>query len=198
MSTSIEEVFNLNDDHQIFEFCKEYAFSNPEFAEILIQRFLPDKSLSSSDSIVEIEKEIERCFSHKFDKAMDKYRSTELDWHAIDDDSYRLILRGRYLLENGLVSDAIHLALGLLRKVGVGYAEDLVYQETDLDCLDFSTTDAVSLLEDVLKHEYITKKDVLNIANELDEIRVLEAYSGYYLCTFDALLKQIVSIKAIV
>ena len=190
MKPDIKDVFRLSDNNEIFEFCKSYAFNNPKFAQILIAEFLPKESDPFKTKFSDIDMEFARCLSQTNKNTHYQYWGPELDWNAIDHDLYRLVEKGRYMLNNGLIADAIYLALMLLRKVGEAYGEDAVYEDQSLDGEHFSTYEALLLLKEAMKHTSIGNDEKLRIANELVQISELEAYKSYSLCDFDNLIES--------
>lgn len=191
MATNIEDVFRLNDEHEIYEFFKAYAMSNSALAELLVKRFLPQKEGESKSKPIDIDREIAQCFDHTDRQHGYKKWESNLDWYAISNDLYRLIEKGKYMLRNGLVHEAIDLALGILRNVGEKYELDAVYEDYNFDGDDFCTNDAVNLLKEAMASEGVTRQEKLDIAEELEKISKLEAYEGYCLCDLDNLIEDI-------
>ena len=186
----IEDVFRLNDEHKIYEFCKAYAMKNPDFAELLVKRFLPHKKSIAKSKPMDLSKEIEQCFEHASNHRGYRDWGPELDWDAIQHDLYRMIQKGEYMLNKGLVHEVIDLALGILRNVGEKYGLDEAYNDQSLDGDDFCTDDAVRLLKEAMADESITCQDKLDISENLKEISELEAYNDYCLCDFSDLIEK--------
>ena len=191
INTEIENVFRLNDEHEIYEFCKSYAMKNPDFAEVLVKRFLPEKKNTAKSKRMDLAKEIAQCFEHVASHRGYRDWGPELDWDAIQNDLCRMIEKGKYMLNNGLVHEAIDLSLGILRNVGEKYGLDEVYNDQDFDGDDFCTDDAMTLLKEAMADESITRQDKLDISESLIEIGELEAYNGYGIQNFCDLIEDI-------
>ena len=190
-NTEIENVFRLNDEHEIYEFCKSYAIKNPDFGEVLVKRFLPEKKNTAKSKPMNLGKEIAQCFEHIASHRGYRDWGPELDWDAIQNDLYRMIAKGKYMLNNGLVHEAIDLSLGILRNVGEKYGLDEVYNDQDFDGDDFCTDDAMTLLKEAMTDESITRQDKLDISESLRKISELEAYNDYGLQNFCDLIEDI-------
>lgn len=102
-----------------------------------------------------------------------------------------MIEKGKYMLNNELVHEAIDLSLGILRNVGEEYGLDEVYNEQSFDGDDFCTNDTITLLKEAMADESITRQDKLDISESLIEISELEAYKNYNLCDFHDLIEDI-------
>jgi hypothetical protein len=187
----IEDVFRLNDEHEIYEFCEAYAIKNPDFAEALVKHFLPGKNNTVKSKPMNLNEEIAKCFKHMASHRGYRDWGPELDWDAIQNDLYRMIEKGKYMLNNGLVHEAIDLSLGILRNVGEEYGLDQVYNDQSFDGNDFCIDDAMTLLKEAMADESITCKDKLDISERLKEISELEAYEDYCLCDFGDLIHYI-------
>ncbi len=190
-NTEIENVFRLNDEHEIYEFCKSYAIKNPDFAEVLVKRFLPEKKNTAKSKPMNLGKEIAQCFEHTTSHRGYRDWGPELDWDAIQDDLYRMIEKGKYMLNKGLAHEVIDLSLGILRNVGEKYVLDEVYNDQDFDGDDFCTDDAMKLLKEAMADESITRQEKLDISESLIEISELETYNGYGLQDFSDLIEDI-------
>lgn len=187
----IENVFRLNDEHEIYKFCKAYAMKNHDFAELLVNHFLPQKKSTTKSNTINLSNEIAQCFNHMNDHRGYRDWGPDLNWYAIENDLCRMIEKGKYLLDQGLVHEVVNLSLGILRNVGEEYGLDEVYNDQNFDCTDFCTNDAVTLLKKAMTDQRITSKDKLDISENLREIRKLEAYKDYALCDFCYLIEDI-------
>jgi hypothetical protein len=187
----IENVFRLNDEHEIYEYCKTYAIKDPNFAEVLIKRFLPDKNNTAKSNPMDLSKEIAQCFVHIYNHRGYRDWGPELDWDAIKHDLHRLIEKGKYMLNKGLVHEVIDLSLRLLRKVCEEYGLDQVYNYPMFDCNDFCTNDVLALLKEAIADDSVTPKDKRDISESLEKISELNSYRDFFLCDFSDLIHYI-------
>ena len=103
---TLDSLFDIVDEHKIFEFVKNYAYADEKFAEQLKKKFqkqLP--SAKKAPTMAEMLKTIDRCFGHEMNRpSFDRYHSWEpdwLDWESVGKDLKRVIRQTQILAETG-------------------------------------------------------------------------------------------------
>ena len=78
----LDSLFEIVDEHKIYEFAKCYAYADEKFAEQLKKKFqkqLP--SAKKAPTKTEMFKTIDRCFGHEMNRpSFDRYHSWEPEW----------------------------------------------------------------------------------------------------------------------
>ena len=112
----LDTLFEIVDEHKIFEFAKSYAYTDEKFAEQLKKKFqkqLP--SAKNAPTKVEMLKAIDRCFGHEMSRpSFDRYHSWEpewLDWESVGKDLMRVIRQTQILAETGHAELALDVVL---------------------------------------------------------------------------------------
>lgn len=191
--TDIESIFLVADSNDIVEFCKEYALKDNKFAESLFNRFFHFKGDTTEDRILNINLEIENCFSHNLAGSYKFKWGPYLDWFRIGNNLCGLIEKGKVMLKMGYTLECIHLAIEILRKISEYYIKDEVWNNTDYDGDCLGSSFALDLLSSIIKLEILNNEQIIKLKRDIKEISEMECNRSYGLINFGGLHIQCIA-----
>jgi len=179
---SVHDLFSIVDEHRIYEFSKQYAFTNKAFADALRKHFAKElPSPTKKMTLNEIKKMVDKCFTHEYGKARsyDSYRDYDpefQDWEAIGKDLTKVIRQLDLLVENAQASLAIDGALYLIKEVCNQFENDYGYEREDIDYDDLHLEDAIDTIRTAFEQEDITTQQKLSTVTQLEKLSHSEAF----------------------
>lgn len=172
---SVHDLFSIIDEHRIYEFCKQHAFTNKAFADALRKHFAKDiPSPTKKMTLAEITKMVDRCFTHEYGRPQfyDSYNDYDpeyQDWEAIGRDLTKVIKQLDLLVDSGQPSIAIDGALYLIKEVCDQYEQDYGYEREDIDYDDLHLDDAIDTIRNAFECEEITTQQKLTAVTQLEK-----------------------------
>lgn len=159
--------------------------NNIDFAEMLIKGLLFPHGETEEERLMSLPGEVDACFSNNvhFDKRP-KYKPY-LNWNIINGRLSRLIRRGQFFAENGLIYEAIFLSTTIIEKVGEMYVEDEVWNDQDLDGEIFALDKAIRVIEVIVNSNALSIDMLIAVYHEFNRLGSMEAYLQYGLISFD-------------
>ena len=180
---TLDDLFKIVDEHQIYKFAKSYAYANEEFAKQLKTQFrkqLP--TVDNTPSKTELMKALEHCFAHEAGGSSwwryDDWEPDFQDWNAVSRDLQRFIRQLQMLVESGHESLALDVSLALLERAGKEYDAEWDYGNEDLDDTDLHTDETLDILRTALASGKIPDKHQLEICEKLERLARMEAYDS--------------------
>ena len=178
---TLDSLFEIVDEHKIYEFAKYYAYADEKFAEQLkkkFQRQLP--SAKKAPTKVEMLKAIDRCFGHEMNRpSFDRYHSWEpdwLDWESVGKDLKRVIRQTQILVETGHAKLALDVILVMLERVGEEYQQEWDYGREDMDCDDLHIDEMTEIIRMVFASGEIPKEQQLKVCDKLEHMERMDAF----------------------
>ena len=179
----LDALFEIVDEHEVYEFAKTYAYTNDTFAKLLKKRF--QKHLPSEDKAPkkdEILKAIERCFDNEIEyPSYGRYNSWEPEfqnWFAVGRDIQRVQRQLKMLVDSGHEALALDLALTLLEKGGKEYEEEWNCGNEDLDWEDLHIDETLAIIRSAFASGKIAAKRQLEVCQQLEQMERMEAYDN--------------------
>ena len=173
---SVHDIFAIIDEHRIYEFCKQYAFTNKSFADALRKHFAKDlPSPTKKMTLSEIKKMVGKCFTHEYGRPQwynlyHDYEPEFQDWEAIGKDLAKVIKQLDLLVDNNQPALAIDGALYLIKEVCDQFEEDYGYDREDIDYDDLHLEDAIETIRNAFEREEITTQQKLSTATQLERL----------------------------
>ena len=169
---SLDNLFELIPETDIYSYCKKLAYQDEHVAEALLKHF--KKKLPSPEVVPnqkELEKEIDRCFNHVFPSHRNYYDSgfEELDWEKVGKDLKRVIFKLQQLGDLGHETLIAELVVYALQKIDDNF-EDYLFDDYDFDFDDLHAEELTGLLVTTLGSGKLSKEEQLGIANSLDKL----------------------------
>lgn len=179
----LDALFEIVEEHEVYEFAKTYAYTDDTFAKLLKKRFqrhLPSEDKAPTKN--EMLKAIERCFNHEIEyPSYDRYNSWEpefQDWFAVGRDIQRVQRQLKMLVDSGHEVLALDLALVLLEKGGKEYEQEWDYGNEDLDWEDLHTAETLAIIRSAFASGKIAAKRQLEVCQQLEQMERMEAYDN--------------------
>ena len=180
----LKRTLDMTDDKQLLKFAKSYANKNQDFAEAIIEKFLP------VENHVDYKKAVADCFLHKKRGGARRY-GPSLDWVAIRKDIKRILKQLDYLNKQGDNETAASGALLLLQTLAKEFEDDYVYADYNYENSNFGDEQALNILREALIHgKYITKDRKKCIVESLKKLAKTETYRNYLPCDIDELVNE--------
>lgn len=178
--TKLDQVFNLNEDGDIFSFMKDYAYKNQALGTALIKHFLPDRI--DLDSLRD---EVQDIF-FSVDESGYKW-GPSLNWHQIDERLGRMMEKARYYDSEGEFDAAASIASEIVLFVGEHYSEDCVYECERFDGYDFETRNAIEMLISLVESKVLDINTVKRIRDDIKKAAATDTFrnGGYCLADLD-------------
>lgn len=178
--TKLDQVFNLNEDGDIFSFMKDYAYKNQALGTALIKHFLPDRI--DLDSLRD---EVQDIF-FSVDESGYKW-GPSLNWHQIDERLGRMMEKARYYDSEGEFDAAASIASEIVLFVGEHYSEDCVYECERFDGYDFETRNAIEMLISLVESKVLDINTVKRIRGDIKKAASSDTFRncGYCLADLD-------------
>lgn len=169
---SLDNLFELIPETDIFAYCKKLAYQDEHVAEALLKHF--KKKLPSPEIVPnqkELEKEIDRCFNHVFPSYGNYYDSgfEELNWEKVGKDLKRVVFKLQQLGDLGHVTLVAELVVYALQKIDDNF-EDYLFDDYDFDFDDLHAEELTALLVTTLGSGKLSMEEQLGIANSLDKL----------------------------
>lgn len=177
----LDSLFEIVDEHNIYEFAKYYAYADEKFAEQLKKKFqkqLP--SAKKAPTKAEMLKAIDRCFGHEMNRpSFGRYHNWEpewLDWESVGKDLKRVIRQTQILAETGHAELALDVALALLERVGNEYQEEWDCGREEMDWEDLHIDEMTNIIRMVFVSGEISKERQLIVCDKLEQMDRLDAF----------------------
>ena len=171
---TLDNLFEIVDEHDIYLFAKNYAYMNEPFAEMLIKRFR--KQLPSADKVptlAELKKAIDQCFSHYIKQpSYNRYQNWDpelLDWDKVSRDIQRINRQLVMLTENGHAELAVDAAILLLESGGENYEQEWNC-DVEVDYDNLHADDTFSIIRDIFENDRISNRKKLDICKKLGRL----------------------------
>ena len=183
----LDILFEIVDEREIYEFAKNYAYTDEKFAEQLKKKFqkqLP--SAKNAPTKAEMLKAIDRCFGHEMSRpSFDRYHSWEpewLDWESVGKDLLRVIRQTQILAETGHAELALDVVLALLDRVGNEYQQEWDCGRDDMDWEDLHVDEMTDIIRMVFDSGEVSKERQLKVCDKLEQMDRLDAFedSDFY------------------
>ena len=183
----LDSLFEIVDEHKIYEFAKCYAYADEKFAEQLKKKFqkqLP--SAKKAPTKTEMFKAIDRCFGHEMNRpSFDRYHSWEpewLDWESVGKDLMRVIRQTQILAETGHAVLALDVVLALLDRVGNEFQQEWDCGRDDMDWEDLHVDEMTDIIRMVFDSGEVSKERQLKVCDKLEQMDRLDAFedSDFY------------------
>lgn len=188
----LDDLFEIVDEQEVYEFAKAYAYKNSAFAEQLKRKF--QKKLPSEDKIPskeELLKSIDRCFCHEQEYPSDGWHNgwepEFQDWFAVGRDIQRVQRQMQMLVESGHEETALEMALNLLEKGGKEYDQEFEYGNEELDYEDLHAEETINIIGVCFSSGKIPDKQQLEVCNRLHQLTKMEAYDS---SDFEAIIDE--------
>ena len=183
----LDTLFEIVDEHEIYEFAQNYAYIDEKFAEQLKKKFqkqLP--SAKKAPTKAEMLKAIDRCFGHEMSRpSFDRYNNWEpdwLDWESVGKDLMRVIRQTQILAETGHAELALDVVLALLDRVGDEYQEEWDCGRDYMDWGDLHIDEMTDIIRMAFDSGEIPKERQLKVCDKLEQMDRLDAFedSDFY------------------
>lgn len=179
----LDKLFSTLNEHEISEFCKEYAVSHPDFAADMEKYFAKNTTAKLEKVTPEsLKKELDGCFKHYYGgpqwygKYYNDYEPDYNDWEAVGEDLGEFLGKLNDLIDDGQAALALENTLLALEKIGKEFDNEYGYDREDIDYDDFHTYDALDLIIKAFDSEQLDKKTKLDTVSRLETISKYEAF----------------------
>ena len=179
---TLDDLFEIIEEHEIYLFAKSFAYTNETFAASLKKQF--NKKLPSKEKVptmAEMTKAIDRCFSNYIKQpTYSRYRSWEpdlLDWDDVSCDIRQINRQLEMLAENGNAELAVDAALLLLEKGGENYDQEWEY-DVEVDYEDLHADDTFNVIRNAFETDKISDKKKLDVCKELEQLAHYSAFDN--------------------
>lgn len=171
-TNSLDNLFELISEAEIYSYCKSLAYKDKHVANALLKHF--KKKLPSAEVVPdkkEMEKEIDHCFDHVYPSHGSYYDGgfEEVDWEKVGKDLNRVVSKLQQLNSLGHETLVAELALYILQEVDRNF-EDYLFDDYDFDYDDLHAEELRDLLIDALDSGKISKEVQLAVADGLDKL----------------------------
>ena len=178
----LDALFEIVDEHEIYEFSKKYAYQDMAFAEQLkkrFQKYLPSEKKTPTKA--EMMKAVDRCFGHEmgrpsFDRYYNDWEPDWLDWDAVGKDLMRIIRQTQMLIESNHAELALEVTLAMLERVGKEYGQEWDYGRDDMDYDDLHIDEMTEIIRVAFASGQIPAKRQLEVCDKLQQLERMEAF----------------------
>ncbi|MFI3261307.1 MAG: hypothetical protein R3Y26_00205 [Rikenellaceae bacterium] len=177
--TDLENVFTWIGIDEIAEFCKQHALVNKQLADALIAKFAGYNGDSVEERIKNIDIELDKCFMYVLNERHPREYAPHLDWSRVGHNLWALANKGELMVKKGYVIESVHLAIEMLRKISEMYIEDEVWNDTDYDGDDLSSSYAIKLLHLAINTNTLNNEEITKVHKDLKTINEMEANTNY-------------------
>ncbi len=190
---TLDALFEIVDEHKVYEFAKTYAYQDVGFADQLkkhFHKFLPSEKKVPTKA--EMMKALDRCFGHEmsrpsFDRYYRDWEPEWLDWEAVGKDLMRIVRQTQMLIEKGHAELALDVTLAMLERVGKEYGQEWDYGRDDMDYEDLHTDEMIENIRVAFDSGQISAKRQLEVCNNLEQLERMDAFGD---CDFEDIIED--------
>lgn len=188
----LRQQLSLVPSEELSQFVYEYAFTHKGFKTTLLKQVIA-KNLNLSGIGSNFRLEIREAFnitfgsgrSHRYNRSDDFI----YDWETIFGKVDNYLEQADILLGVGNLDGTIAIALQILRSIGEGYDDELLYND-NVNVWDYCER-AGELINQVVEHPNVSSKQIDDILQELPQIAGLSVYRDYDIYDMDELLMRV-------
>ncbi len=178
---TLDSLFEIVDEQEIYEFARCYAYTDDNFAKQLkkhFQKYLPSEKKTPTKT--DMLKAIDRCFGHEMDRpSFGGYHDWEpewLDWLSVGKDLMRVIRQTQMLVESGHAELALDVNLAMLERVGKEYQQEWDYGREDMDWEDLHIDEMIDVIRMTFASGKISKERQLQVCEKLERMGRMDAF----------------------